>query len=109
MLEDYLKFNFTIDFDYEAIYDVIEDLGIVNIFAIEKSLKKVFELKFKNTRFLHSSTSLIHQLNILNRSLSGENIYVYVHAFPCISIIKHSILKQIINSIQLNFVISHVF
>jgi hypothetical protein len=78
MLEDYLKFNFTIDFDYEAIYDVIEDLGIVNIFAIEKSLKKVFELKFKNPRFLHSSTSLIHQLNILNKSLSGENIYVYV-------------------------------
>ena len=37
------------------------------------------------------------------------NIYVYVHAFPCISIIKHSILKQIINSIQLNFVISLVF
>ncbi len=75
-LRAYHQFNFDSNIQFDYTYDLLEELEVVNIYGIQHELKKVFEHKFKNIRFFHNSTALIHYLNKL--SAHDEQVYVYV-------------------------------
>lgn len=58
-INSYLSFNHLINNEDNLIYEKLNNLNAYNVYTIPKIIKSLFDEKFKNIKYRHSSSSLI--------------------------------------------------